>query len=353
METVRIKIKSPSAGHADLEMECSTGETVLQLKRKISEQFPTKPAAAAQKLVYSGKILRDGDKLVELLRFEDGVTVFTFHLVCSIPQQAYPDTPPATPAGLRHRGATASVPTPAAAPVQDQDMEQMMREFSEQYSAAMASLPASPSAEEVAGLQQLYSQYLSLYMAWLQQAGPGLQNTAVLQTHQFQPAVADLQAGVAAAPQQPGGAGEAGPNAALVMQAGGPGAAGQMAEAERGGAGRDVLDWVYVMTRLLLLFSVIYFHSSFLRLAFVAGLGFLVYLYQNRVLGRPRAPPPARPPQQQQQQGDGEREDDVEDGESDAEGGEQIEEQPGKLALIATFFTSLVSSIIPEQPQVV
>merc|ERR1719419_1790177 len=61
-------------------------------------------------------------------------------------------------------------------------------------------------------------------------------------------------------------------NAGLVMNAGAA-AAGQIQEvpADRQ---RDLLDWVYVMTRLMFLISVIYFHSSFIRLAFVAGLGF-------------------------------------------------------------------------------
>ena len=70
-------------------------------------------------------------------------------------------------------------------------------------------------------------------------------------------------------------------NAGLVMNAGAA-AAGQIQEvpADRQ---RDLLDWVYVMTRLMFLISVIYFHSSFIRLAFVAGLGFAVYLYQNRI----------------------------------------------------------------------
>merc|ERR1711997_1236527 len=70
---------------------------------------------------------------------------------------------------------------------------------------------------------------------------------------------------------------------------GNAGAAGQIQDDAGVDRNRDILDWVYVMTRVLLLFSVIYFHSSFLRLAFVAGLGFLVYLYQNRRNERPVA----------------------------------------------------------------
>ena len=132
-------------------------------------------------------------------------------------------------------------------------------------------------------------------------------------------------------------------------------AAGQIQDG--GDRQRDILDWVYVMTRVMLLISVIYFHSSFLRLAFVAGLGFLVYLYQNRLRQPIRhQPPPPQPAQQQaaQDQDRNNTEDAAE--ESAAEEAEEIiieEPSPSKFAVLVTFFTSLVSSIIPEQPQVI
>merc|ERR1712080_17019 len=110
----------------------------------------------------------------------------------------------------------------------------------------------------------------------------------------------------------------------MVMNAGGGGAVAADAGGERN---RDILDWVYVMTRVMLLFSVIYFHSSFWRLAFVAGLGFL---YQNRQQGRARrhqhqAAPVVAPVQEVNEQE--EREDDeAEEGEDGAE--DQRQEQP-------------------------
>ena len=132
---------------------------------------------------------------------------------------------------------------------------------------------------------------------------------------------------------------------------------------DEGGLGqRDILDWVYVITRVMLLTSVIYFHSSFLRLAFVAGLGFLVYLYQNQnragqLLRRQQQQQqqPAEQPQQQQPQGD--EAEGVDEGENQDHAEEAVEVMeepaPSKLAVIVTFLTTLVSSIIPEQPQVI
>lgn len=234
-------------------------------------------------------------------------------------------------------------------------------------------------------MQQMYNQYLSLYMQYMQsQATPQPQQSQVLFQENL-PAQNQFNLGephaAAAAPV----AGEAAPNAAMVMNAG---AAGQIQDDAGGDRNRDILDWVYVMTRVLLLFSVIYFHSSFLRLAFVAGLGFLVYLYQNRRNGRARvgaqnpqqvqAPlqpnrrnerpvaraqnPLAHPENEVQEEhavqaGDSGDETNVDtDGADESTTAETVaveEPKPSRFAVIFTFFTTLVSSIIPEQPQVV
>merc|ERR1719427_1177753 len=228
----------------------------------------------------------------------------------------------------------------------------------------MASMPSTPSEAEVMAMQRMYNQYLSLYMQYMQsQATPQPQQSQVLFQENL-PAQNQFNLGephaAAAAPV----AGEAAPNAAMVMNAG---AAGQIQDDAGGDRNRDILDWVYVMTRVLLLFSVIYFHSSFLRLAFVAGLGFIVYLYQNRRNGAIRARGQDRQPeplaQQQQQQQDGEHVEEnneeanvelVDNPENDDIDTPVAEEpKPSRFAVVFTFFSTLVSSIIPEQPQVV
>ena len=133
-------------------------------------------------------------------------------------------------------------------------------------------------------------------------------------------------------------------------------AAGQIQDG--GDRQRDILDWVYVMTRVMLLFSVIYFHSSFFRLAFVAGLGFLAYFYQNRIRQPVQNIQQQQPqPQPQQQQGGGdEQEHQLAQTEEENDSEVVVEEEevpPSKFAVLVTFFTSLISSIIPEQPQVI
>jgi len=351
---VTIKIKSPSASYQDLELVCDVTNTVIEVKDRISQEFPTKPSPSGQKLVYSGKILKDSDRLENVLRFDEDVTKYSLHLVCAVPQKKtstenVADNP--FPDGLRQRHAAPGVS--GADP--GGDMDQMMREFSDQYSDAMASMTANPSEAEMVAMQELYGQYMSLYMQYMQ--SQSLQ-------HQSQVFIPNQQVPVQAAANLPQGPAEAGGGAApgpdgpggLVMNAGA--AAGQIQDAG-GDRQRDILDWVYVITRVMLLISVIYFHSSFLRLAFVAGLGFLVYLYQNQNRARQQmrrqqqqqqVEQPQQPPPREEAEG-------VEEGEEGSNAEEPVVEleqpAPSKLAVIVTFLTSLVSSIIPEQPQVI
>ena len=67
-------------------------------------------------------------------------------------------------------------------------------------------------------------------------------------------------------------------------------------EDDLNGGQRDVLDWCYVVTRVLVLFSVVYFYSSLARFALAAGLGIIFYLYNNGFFGQPQ-----RRPQEQDQ----------------------------------------------------
>jgi len=357
---VTIKIKSPSASHPDLEFVCDVTNTVLELKDRISREFPTQPSVSGQKLVYSGKILKDSDRLEDVLRFDEDVTKYSVHLVCAIPQKkTSTETEPTVtdnpfPDGLRQRHGGASAATNTGT-----DMDQMMREFSDQYSDAMASMTTNPSEAEMAAMQELYSQYMSLYMQYMQSQSqqqspvfiPNQQQVPVQAANLPQDGGPGAAAGGAPGPDAPGG---------LVMNAGA--GAGAQIQDEGGVGQRDILDWVYVITRVMLLTSVIYFHSSFLRLAFVAGLGFLVYLYQNQnragqLLRRQQQQQqqPAEQPQQQQPQGD--EAEGVEEGENQEHAEEAVEVMeepaPSKLAVIVTFLTTLVSSIIPEQPQVI
>merc|ERR1719228_1192921 len=109
-------------------------------------------------------------------------------------------------------------------------MEEMMASFSSQYTAAMSNLPSVPNEADMAALQELYSQYLGLYMQYLSS-----HPTAQYQ-HLVTPGPPVEQAG-------PPGGQEApqvrGPEAGRVINAGGGGAVA--AEAAGGDRNRDML----------------------------------------------------------------------------------------------------------------
>jgi len=373
-KTVSLKIKSATSGLSDLSLTCFQADSVIDVKKQISNLLPSHPPLSSQKLVYSGRILEDSEVLKEFLRWDDDCEAFTFHLVCKLPNKPVSSHKPpvAVPAPA------APTPSPAAQTVgPSPTMEEMMAQFSRQYSATMESLGGEPSEAEIAALQALYNQYISLYMQFLASQGAALPSLGNLGHHPLQPPVLEgREAHVqpAVAPAEPDAAAAAGPgaapNAALVMNAAAGGAVGQE---EAGGAERqrDVLDWVYVVTRVLLLVSIIYFHSSFLRLAAVTGLAALVYVLQNRRMAAARRQRELDQAQvalrqataevrrmagnQEEQQDEGrepgETEAEISESETDSE--TEPGEAPGKLAVALTFITSLVTSIIPEQNQVI
>lgn len=68
-----------------------------------------------------------------------------------------------------------------------------------------------------------------------------------------------------------------------VMNAGGGGVMDDdVGNNERGD--RDLLDWMYLLSRVVLLFSIVYFYSSITRFLVVAVLAGLVYLYQVKII---------------------------------------------------------------------
>lgn len=362
-DTVQLKIKSPSAAITDLLLTCKADYSIARVKILVSEQFPSFPAPHTQKLVYSGKILGDQDRLTDILRWEDECSVFTFHLVCSLPAQASTTTTTNTTQKTPESNPSPSQ-QPVAAADNDSSVANMMANFSAQYTATMSNMPSMPSEQEMATMQSLYNQYLSLYMEYLQ-SGPDqyLQHVNPPPFRPPQPQPNHDNPPVVEGDGAPAGPGVGG----LVMNAGG--AAGAVGQEEVGGGNRDLLDWVYVMTRVLLLFSVIYFHSSFVRLAFVTGLGFLVYMYQNRRLaGRAQGPPrednrviqeqDQRVNQEQEVNQEREMNEGSEEGDEGVTGEnvpeeEQEEPKPSRMAVLMTFFTTLITSIIPDQNQVV
>ena len=129
-------------------------------------------------------------------------------------------------------------------------------------------------------IQELYSQYMSQYMQYINMANmtpvPGHSHPQDLHNvHQQQQQVAPPPPAADQLPEQEGVRNQ-------VMNAGG----GGVMEEDDMNAGadrdRDILDWMYLTSRVVLLLSIVYFYSSIARFLLVACLAGLVYLYQVR-----------------------------------------------------------------------
>ncbi|XP_045600306.1 homocysteine-responsive endoplasmic reticulum-resident ubiquitin-like domain member 2 protein isoform X2 [Procambarus clarkii] len=147
------------------------------------------------------------------------------------------------------------------------------------------------------------------------------------------------------------------------------------------GMGRDWLDWIYVLSRMLVLLSIVYFYSTLSRFMVVVCIAMLLYLYQAGWFR-----PARRIEQPQLAENDvnniqDDRNNNVnnnnnnneipeeirnpeeplidvnEDNEVNNEATERVVEEipvrPSILALSWTFLTAFFTSLIPEQPQAI
>ena len=159
------------------------------------------------------------------------------------------------------------------------------------------------------------------------------------------------------------GADMAAPN--VVMNAGAGGIGAMEDDDEVGGGQRDVLDWCYVATRVLVLFSVVYFYSSLARFALAAGLGIVFYLYNNNFFGQNNNNNNNNQNLQRQQQEAAINEVgqvaganvnailDDNNPEELVPTENHVPEQPHFLNVMATFVTTFFTSLLPHDPQVV
>lgn len=299
--SVALRIKSPSARHPDLLLSCDRQLSVRGLKGLIETRYPAHTPPADQKLVYAGKLLTDELLLEQFLRFEDDCSVFTIHLVCRIPEQAKRDqqTVPHVPEpdtaaeGARYRG-----PTPLSSPaivaaadgreigeniVAVEQLSAEARELARIQELLQGLTVPSPAAtalgeEEMRQMQDIYREYVQLYSQHLQhvqQAAPNVGAVAAAHHHShLHHHRHHRQEDHQLRPHFEGGAAARRPAAVGAAVA---------AEEEEINNNNDLLDRVYAFTRILLLFSVIYFHSSFFRLLFVAVIAFLAHRFQNNL----------------------------------------------------------------------
>ena len=99
-------------------------------------------------------------------------------------------------------------------------------------------------------------------------------------TTPVEPAANQNEANAARPNQRAAGAG----NQAIVMNAQGGAVVDDEEDAE--GGNRDWLDWMYTVSRFMVLLSIVYFYSSFSRFIMVLSLSVIVYMWVFLVFSR-------------------------------------------------------------------
>lgn len=334
--SMTLVVKAANQKYNDQTIECEGSWTVRKLKSHLSEVYPCKPRENQQKIIFSGRLLQDHLVLKDVLRSFDPGSPTTVHLVCSGQDMKEPtpissaSVPPSsgvtTSSGIRRRATPASqtttTTTNASGTSPAVSSSGWTTTFSQVPSSFAQPLP-NPMVHPFANLQYTpesyytwLEQYRNSYSQYMQQtySSMGLENGDYLNPHlQYQqywqqymqymqayqigctqpwptfPATSVLNAGgapVGNPEARVGGAAaaagnEAGDNAAAAgrMNAGGGPLFDDDEEEE--GRNRDWLDWLYILSRLGVLLSIIYFYSTLGRFMLVFGFCFLVYVVRN------------------------------------------------------------------------
>jgi len=364
-DNIKLRIKSPSAQTGDIFLDASVHQDVRSVKLQICDIYPTHPAPEDQKLVYSGRLLQDEQKLEKVLRFDDDSSHYTIHLVCRIQPPPTNNTTQqqntisSTSAnnndnnddGVRQRRNVSSQPVATSATLSEPQVSapQLSDEAAqlETISRMLQDLVSNTnnlSVEEMSVYQQLYMQYISLNTQFIQSGGV-IQNQPLLNNGQQANEALPGAAGVVAINN------EGAPAPALVADGAGE---------EVGGAGGvDPLEYAYSILRIAILFCIMYSHSSFFRLLFVL-LGILgIYYFRNRNQREEAAGGEeggAAVDAVRQHQADNQVDTDQahhssDDTSTDAES--EQEPKPNIFSVAFTFVSTLVSSILPENANLV
>ncbi|KAK3581183.1 hypothetical protein CHS0354_024717, partial [Potamilus streckersoni] len=243
LDSVTLVIKAPNQRFEDHTVECMLGWTVGKLKQHLQDVYPSKPKLHQQKLIYSGKLLKDDLTLKEILhKYEDGSNRHTVHLVCS----------------------------PTSPSVHSDNYNLNMRDKDKQESQwSPREASGSPSFLESDGLRY---------------RGPQSSFTTVAGNSHNAGYQAGLQQQQQTPPNTPATPGQpvnqnqdnerVAANENVRMDAG---AGGAVVDDDDEFGQRDWLDYIYTFSRLLVLISIVYFYSTPSRFLMVLVCFFAVY----------------------------------------------------------------------------
>ncbi|KAH8333594.1 hypothetical protein KR059_001143 [Drosophila kikkawai] len=322
--SVRLLIKSSNQQYDDLNVESDLGWTVQRLKKQLSLVYPGKPEIHDQKLIYSGKLLDDTQKISEVIRSYKDVYQqhHIFHLVCA--SKNIPKPPVKLAPTKEHTVPPQSLDNTnelrrrQAAVNQHQQQQQQQQQQAVnvnpwtqywQHSMATAASNGSPMAAATASAHHphaLLQQQAIMYNAWMQQvyaqymqelalrssvAGSSNAATPILPQPpsllaqplfaQFAriPNLAETQAAAQAAAPAP-----AAPPAPPAEVAAAPLARPNFPHIQEEPEMRDWLDSFFSFTRLAIFVTVLYFNSSPLRCMLVVLIAGAIYLYHIGIL---------------------------------------------------------------------
>ncbi|KAL3858899.1 hypothetical protein ACJMK2_009148 [Sinanodonta woodiana] len=377
LDSVTLVIKAPNQRFEDHTVECMLGWTVGKLKRHLQDVYPSKPKLHQQKLIYSGKLLKDDLTLKEILhKYDDGSNRHTVHLVCSptfpsvhsdnyssnrhdkdrqesqwSPRETSGNTNFLESDGLRYRGTQTSFTTVTG---NSQNAGHTMPQIPQYPSVPM--MPAAGmmyTPEQYLYMQQVYAQYMAQYMQQYYQAGWQQQQTPpITPATPGQPVNLNQDERVAA-------------NENVRMDAG---AGAAVADDDDEFGQRDWLDYIYTFSRLLVLIGIVYFYSTPSRFLMVIVCFFVVYLYQAGWFQLRRENNNNQQQQQQQlqnqqQQAQQGSDQPVENRENPGENEENdslaqpnsppVPAGPSILSIMWTFISTFFLSLVPQQPPAV
>ncbi|XP_054165000.1 homocysteine-responsive endoplasmic reticulum-resident ubiquitin-like domain member 2 protein [Oppia nitens] len=297
MGSIKVIIKAPNQKLVDQTVTCDIDWTVSALKAHISSVYPTKPRIEDQRLIYSGHLLNNQQTLREILQPIDSIEdnhTFTIHLVCA---QSPNETNSSTK--TNHNSSIANNSNTMDANNSDQNnsnnsqtnSNNLNNAFNGQFSPNMltnanAMIPPDQLWQQMSYVQQAYAQYMAQYMAQNPYINQSFYNNNMLQNNI--PPMTPPMAAPQAAPEVVANGALAPPQAPQVQRMNaGPGGQAVIDDDDEG-RNRDWLDCFYWMSRAVVLFSIIYFYSSFTRFLLVIFLSVLLYLYQTNWFNRNR-----------------------------------------------------------------
>uniref|UniRef100_A0A069DRM6 Putative cysteine-responsive endoplasmic reticulum-resident ubiquitin-like domain member 2 protein n=1 Tax=Panstrongylus megistus TaxID=65343 RepID=A0A069DRM6_9HEMI len=315
---VKLTIKAPNQMVDDHLIDCDRNCTIREIKECLHKDYPTHPKPENQKLIYSGKLLGDEMPLSDVLKTYAGTENNTIHLVCSAGTNAKAKTV-----------ASRSVQTTAPPPLQNPQIPS---------SSSSIGVSENNVIDDVIGSNEMVSAtYASYYMRYMYmqnltpQQQQRLHETYVNYIRNHMDITNRLRT---VNPQQQVEPPQNQQEHRAVIP--------NQAEAEEDGvAQRDWLEWMYIMTRLVVLFSVVYFYSSPLRFIVVMTMALLLF---NMDVDRWRRRQDNVPNDAQLRQNGAGSADLPQDQ-------HQLNEanHPHLLHIIATFISSFFLSLIPEQ----